>query len=276
MNSVHHSFRFNSSNFTMFTQRFITPFSLLRLSPLFVYFNSVLSSSISNPSLAMSANEKFIEMCTRNCNFRHDNPVGENIVFVFDIDDCLYSSVEMQEFEANHVKSSFIALSNRTEDEWNLHSSFNLYRQVFFSLLDMHPSDFCCVYDMPQIDKYLCPDIELINILEKIKIRKFCFTNGSKGRATAILSHLKIDHLFEAIVCADSVETEFICKPMPTAFKFFENYAGILDPKKVYFFDDSKKNITGALECGWNALHVTVTKDIKECIKEVLDKIENN
>lgn len=215
---------------------------------------------------------EFVEMCTRNNNIRCEKPVGEDLVFVFDIDDCLYQNSEISKHEANHVKNGFLNLSNLTEDDWQMHcSTFNLYREVFFSLFNIHPSDFCKVFDMPELHKFVTPDFELRELLQQISIRKFCFTNGSKERANMVLSYLQLESIFEAVVCADTIETEFICKPMSEAFEFFERYVGITTPKNIYFFDDSERNIQAAKRNGWNAMHVTV--DIKECIKEVLSKI---
>lgn len=221
----------------------------------------------------MSDSEKFVEMCTRNNNLRHNMPTGNDLILVFDIDDCLYQSVELANHHADYVKNGFINLSKLTEDDWHMHcTSFPLYRELFFKLFNIHPSDFCKVFDMPELHKFVSPDLDLKTLLESIKIRKFCFTNGSKERAKLVLSYLQIEHIFEAIVCSDTIDTEFICKPMAEAYKFFENYTGVTDPKKIYFFDDSEKNIKNAISHGWNAVHVNI--DIKDCIKNVLSEIK--
>lgn len=84
-----------------------------------------------------------------------------------------------------------------------------------------------------------------------------------------------MEDVFEAVVCTDSLETEFIGKPRPEAFDFFMRYAGItISPNKIYFFDDSERNINGAKANGWNSVHVI--NDLKECIKDVMNAIESD
>lgn len=215
-----------------------------------------------------SNNQKFIEMCSRNSSLRHPFPIKDQPILVFDIDYCLYQSIEMAEHESTFIKKSFLDLSKSSEEEWASHqNTFNLYREIFHAMFDIPPSVFSTTFEIPSIHNFIKPDSELREILEKMPLRKVCFTNACKVRANHILTYLQLDHIFDVVICADTQETEFICKPMNKAYEFLMNYMGIEDPKNVHFFDDSEKNILGARRIGWNATHVT--GDIKKHLKEI-------
>lgn len=218
--------------------------------------------------------ENFVEICTRNLKKKHTNPINDEIVLVFDIDNCLYNSKELVDHEESNIKKRFLELANGNEEDWfTCMTSFKLYREIFHSLFKVHPSDFTQYYEIPQLHSFIQPDQELKEMLQKIKFRKFCFTNACKKRAAHILSYLGILDLFESIICADTMETEFICKPMQESYSFLEEYLGIKNKEKIYFFDDTLKNIEGAKRAGWNAIHVQ--DDIKKYISELVNQLEN-
>lgn len=204
-------------------------------------------------------------MSTRNTNLRHPVPVEDEIVWIFDIDNCLYRNEKLQDYEEETIKKTFLSLANNTENDWNSHkSSFNLYREIFYSILQVHPIEFSTSYEVPILQDSISPDADLKNILEKSNIRKFCFTNACKNRSAYVLSSIGVIDSFEAVICADIVETEFICKPKDASYTFVQQYLSIKDPKKIYFFDDNLSNVENARKAGWNAIHVC--DDIKKYI----------
>lgn len=216
--------------------------------------------------------EKIIEMSSRNKHLRHEKPVGDEIIFVFDLDYCLFQSKEMYDSENEIICETFLKLTNQTDKEFwhrSLQNSGNLYRKAFYYILGVHPKDYVeRMYDIPEYQKYLKPSPKLKNLLESVKIRKFCFTNGSKMRAEILLRHLELFDIFDAVVCIDSLDVEFICKPEEGAFRFLENFLNIKNPSKVYFFDDSLSNVNAAIQMGWNGIHVTL--ECEEHVKELL------
>lgn len=207
----------------------------------------------------------YIEMCTRNANLTVEDPIGDRKIMIFDIDHCLYHNKEAVVNEFNFVRNLFVEMSQQTEDDWHRHlSAMGLFRAVFYNLLDVHPTDFATRYEDEAIVGHITPDPEVRLLLSSTGCRMFCFTNGGKTRAQKILQQLEIEDLFEAVICADTVETEFICKPNRQAFDFVERVLGITDRKNVYFFDDMASNISAATEIGWNA-------NLIDCnLKEVL------
>lgn len=215
--------------------------------------------------------ENYVEMCIRNVGLVIENPIGDNKVLIFDIDHCLYHNKEAVDNESNFIKNLFVEMSQKTEDEWLSHlSAMGLFRAVFYNLLNIHPAEFAERYEDRTIVDHIVPDPELRSLLSRIKCRKFCFTNGGKARAHKILRQLGIEDLFEVVICADTVETEFICKPDPPAFEFVENLLGITNKNNIYFFDDTPSNVKGAVTMGWNACLVDC--DLKEQLKAHLDE----
>lgn len=213
------------------------------------------------------SDSKYVEMCSRNMINKIKIQVGNEKVLIFDIDQCLYHVPELEHFEFTSIRTAFLSLSKLTEQVADgIFSTVDLYRMAFFKVLDMHPSDFCRTYEDEHPPRFIERDPQLIELLSKIKIRKFCFTNGTKNRASKILQHMGIEDLFECVICTDSVDTEFICKPQPLAFQFVEDYLGITNRSSVYFYDDSEKNINGATAFGWNA-YVVKDGNIKELLQ---------
>ena len=210
---------------------------------------------------------KYVEMCSRNMENKFEPKVGNEKVLIFDIDQCLYHVPELEYFENTNIKSAFLSLSKLTEQMVDgIFSTVDLYRMAFFKILDMHPSHFCKTYEDEHPPRFIEKDPLLIEILSNIKIRKFCFTNGTKNRASKILQHMELEDLFEAVICTDSIDTEFICKPQITAYQFVENYLGIESRRNVYFYDDSEKNINAAISFGWNGILVK-KGDLKDHLK---------
>lgn len=185
--------------------------------------------------------EKYIEMCSRNKDVRLEKPVGKEKVLIFDIDYCLYHSLEMHAHEEVFVREAYIKQSGHTEMQWaeNL-MNFNLFREIFYHVLNMHPLDFVKNYELE-------PSLVIFHA------EKF------------VLAHLGIEDMFEAVICCDHLETEFMCKPLLDSYLFTERLLGIEDRKNVYFFYDSIQNVNAAESAGWNAF--LVHGNIKDYLK---------
>jgi len=48
-----------------------------------------------------------------------------------------------------------------------------------------------------------------------------------------------------------------------------------LDPKEVLFIDDTRENVTAAMECGWNAVQHDPTSKIEEKIEQYINDCES-
>lgn len=182
---------------------------------------------------------KYIEMCSRNINLRIDSPVGNNNIMIFDIDNCLYYSKEMDILEFNNAKSKFLSHQETNEAMWDdCIRKIPLFRKIFYDLFNIHPRD----YELStQIDysKYVFRDCELRRILTSFPCRKFCFTNAPRMRAESILKLIGIEDVFEHVICADIHDTEFITKPDFLSYKFIERFLGV----ELQSNDDNIKKI---------------------------------
>lgn len=220
-------------------------------------------------------NEKFIEMTIKNKSLKYEYPVEDEIVLIFDLDYCLFRNNEMYEYEKRFFCETFLKLSNQTDiNAW--HSSLEKlnyhYKKVFCTVLGIDPKEYDeREYEIPEYQKFLKPNHELNYLLKNIQLKKFCFTNGSKRRAEALLKHLEMEDLFEKVICSSSNDLDFISKPDISSYKFVEEYLGIKSPNKIYFFDDTIVNVTSANELGWNGVHVTSELEIH--LKDVVNNI---
>jgi len=69
--------------------------------------------------------------------------------------------------------------------------------------------------------------------------------------AHRVLDILGVADQLEGLVYCDYASERFACKPEPEFFKNALKIAGVSDPSKCYFIDDSKKNVIAAKELGW-------------------------
>tara|TARA_Y100001958_G_C21079220_1_gene436127 strand:+ start:227 stop:802 length:576 start_codon:yes stop_codon:yes gene_type:complete len=104
----------------------------------------------------------------------------------------------------------------------------------------IQPKDFLkYVHDIDL--SFMKKDFSLRNELEKTKMRKFIFTNGSTDHAMNILTHLGIDDLFENIF--DISDAEYHPKPEAKAFDLMVQKFGI-NPKDTIYVEDIAKNLS--------------------------------
>lgn len=240
---------------------------------LLVFLSLVFSS---NPPI-QQCNESLTESFSKiielgdNINTKHPLPIGNEILLLFDIDNCLYKNVEVDRETIDFVKELYLRHVHPDESQWIAEQrEYHLYGKLSSRFLQSE-----LVREgyksLPNIEKHVEPDSELKNLLKRIKFRKFCFTNGTKDRAIHILNYLQLTDVFEGVFCTSVDNDSFLAKPNPKSFKFVEEYLGIEDVNKIYFFDDSSNNIKRAKELGWNAIEVK--DDIKGYIEELSMKI---
>ncbi|KAI5176551.1 pyrimidine and pyridine-specific 5'-nucleotidase [Pancytospora epiphaga] len=210
----------------------------------------------------------YIEMSSRNKNVPIQNPVGSEKILVFDIDYCLFHNPEQKTCEIGTIKNIFMEKSSQDNDAWHRYFTLTdtLFKEVFFKLFDIHPAEFTTKYEELGLPDYVKIDNELVELLKKSHYRMFCFTNSGRGRASKILKHMGIEELFEAVICTDSVDTEFICKPKQESYDFLVDVLGITDRKNVHFFDDTNHNVVGAIDAGLSAY--LVNGDLKLLLSE--------
>ena len=111
--------------------------------------------------------------------------------------------------------------------------------------------------------------------LEKLNIKKFVFTNGSKEHVKNITEHLGIEDLFDGIF--DIVDAEFHPKPEAKAFDLMVKKFNI-EPKETIYIEDIAKNLSIAKARGSTTVWLMNDEywGKKESDKDFIDyKIEN-
>lgn len=86
----------------------------------------------------------------------------------------------------------------------------------------------------------LDPDPKLRDYIQALPGRKFIFTNGSKGHAKNVASHLNLFDLFDGSFGIE--DGDYIPKPQRSPYiKFCDIYD--IDPASAIFFEDSVRNL---------------------------------
>jgi len=199
---------------------------------------------------------------------------------LFDLDGVLYQDLEsvfgqvskkMTEYISNKLD---IDLKNAKELQTNYFHKYNTSLNGLMIHHDIKPEEFLkYVHDIDL--SFMKKDLILRNELEKLNLKKFIFTNGSKDHAKNIAKHIGINDLFDGLF--DIVDAEFSPKPTAKAFDLMVKKFKI-NPKETLYIEDIAKNLSIGKERG--AITAWLINDEywgkKESDKQFIDyKIEN-
>ncbi|HEY9076468.1 MAG TPA: pyrimidine 5'-nucleotidase [Anaerolineaceae bacterium] len=109
------------------------------------------------------------------------------------------------------------------------------------------------VHDVP-VGNYLTPHPELRNLLHSLKVKKIIFTNADRNHASRVTNVLGISDCFDQVI--DILDISPYCKPMDDAFKIAMRLAGISDPQRCVFIDDTPNNLQAAFRLGFYTVRV--------------------
>jgi pyrimidine and pyridine-specific 5'-nucleotidase len=62
---------------------------------------------------------------------------------------------------------------------------------------------------------------------------------------------LHLEDLIDGLIFCDYSQPDFSCKPELAYYQQAMRTAGVSDPSKIFFIDDSKANVLGAIAAGW-------------------------
>ena len=171
---------------------------------------------------------------------------------LFDCDGVLYQDLEavfgqvskkMTEYISNKLN---IDLIKAKELQTNYFHKYNTSLNGLMIHHDIPPKEFLkYVHDIDL--SFMKKDFALREELEKLNIKKFVFTNGSREHVKNIITHLGIDDLFDGIF--DIVDAEFHPKPEAKAFDLMIKKFNI-NPKETIYIEDIAKNLSIAKERG--------------------------
>tara|TARA_B100001741_G_scaffold103644_1_gene85297 strand:+ start:1317 stop:1988 length:672 start_codon:yes stop_codon:yes gene_type:complete len=199
---------------------------------------------------------------------------------LFDLDGVLYQDLEAVFGQVSKRMTKYISnvlsldLIKAKELQTNYFHKYNTSLNGLMIHHDIKPDEFLeYVHDIDL--SFMKKDMVLRKELEKLNLKKFIFTNGSKNHAINITTHLGISDLFDGLF--DIVDAEFSPKPTAKAFDLMVKKFKI-NPKETIYIEDIAKNLSIGKERG--AITAWLINDEywgkKESNQEYIDyKIEN-
>ena len=199
---------------------------------------------------------------------------------LFDCDGVLYQDLESVFGQVSKRMTQYISMKLKIDlvEAKELQTNyFHKYDTSLNGLMihhDIPPSEF--LHFVHDIDlSFMKKDVVLRDEIEKLELRKFVFTNGSKEHVNNITTHLGIDDLFEDIF--DIVDAEYNPKPAAKAFDLMVKKFDI-DPKETIYIEDIAKNLSIGKERGATTVWLINNEywGKKESERDYIDyKIEN-
>ncbi|KAH7914211.1 pyrimidine 5-nucleotidase [Hygrophoropsis aurantiaca] len=178
----------------------------------------------------------------------------------FDIDNTLYSaSTKISAAMGQRIHAYFVSLGLEEQEASDLHHRY--YSQYGLALRgltrhhEIDPMDFDrkCDGTLP-LEDLIKPNPSLRKLFQDIdrsKVRVWALTNAYKNHASRVLRILDLEDQIEGLVYCDYEVANFTCKPEPEFYRNAMKRAGISDPAKCYFVDDSRLNVVSAKRLGW-------------------------
>jgi pyrimidine 5'-nucleotidase len=207
------------------------------------------------------------------------------VLLLFDLDGTLYDQIcgyvdsvhsNIFKFMAEKTGGKFDSIGSIEEAEIVWRPIFQKYNLTKRGLLGEGYEFDTVDYDKyirQGADRFIKPDSELRVFLESLPCRrKVIFTNAPEVSANEILDLLGVADLFEAVLGTDFLQDE-VCKPERAAFDRVLNHLKIApaDYHRVWFFEDSYKNLVAGKELGMKTVFVKSLSTMKEEGKETRD-----
>ena len=171
---------------------------------------------------------------------------------LFDCDGVLYQDLESVFGQVSKRMTQYISdkLKINLVDAKKLQTNyFHKYNTSLNGLMihhDIPPLEFLrYVHDIDL--SFMEKDKILRSEIEKLNLKKFVFTNGSKEHVKNITSHLGIDDLFDDVF--DIVDANFHPKPAAEAFDLMVKKFKI-NPSETIYIEDIAKNLSIGKERG--------------------------
>ena len=191
-------------------------------------------------------------------------PTPTHDVIFFDCDDCLYknewATANMITAQIERYTTEKLGL-----DEGRAYALYKRYGTCLRGLQEENllregVDEFLRYAHDVDLERHISPDSALREMLERIKTPKWVFTASVKEHAERCLRLLGVDDLFEGIIDVRAVDFE--TKHSVKAYEAAMRIAGVKDPSRCLFLDDSTSNMRAAKQVGWvNVLVGTHARD---------------
>ena len=165
--------------------------------------------------------------------------------WIFDLDNTLYPA-DVAFFSQIVTKiENYVARYLSLEPVAALHLQkeyLTEYGTTLSGMMAVHGMDPAAFLDyVHDVDlDFLKPNPALRTAIEALPGKKYIFTNGSKGHARNVATHLQLFDLFDGHFGVE--DTGYIPKPKAHAYDVFLEVFDV-DPKKAIFFEDNLRNL---------------------------------
>lgn len=183
--------------------------------------------------------------------------------WIFDLDNTLYPA-DVEFFDQIVKKmNGFVARYLALEPVAALHLQKEYlaeYGTTLSGMMAVHGMDPAAFLDyVHDVDlNFLRPNPALREHIAALPGRKFIYTNGSKGHAKNVASHLKLFDLFDGHFGIE--DGNYVPKPKREPYETFLKVFDI-DPTKAAFFEDNLRNLKVPKDMGMATILVTSDAD---------------
>lgn len=208
-------------------------------------------------------------------NLAHDvvEPLGENNILLFDIDQTLYP---IDNNIRDPIRNALFDLYKEKFAMVNPELASNTWKEVHGSGLrgailekGLTYEDIDCFYtNTINMKEYLKVDSELIRLIKEKNLRMWCVTNAHYYHARECLKALNMEDMFEYVIHIDYLNFD-IRKPVETAYSIIEQTLDVTNTKNLHFFDDLKENIDSANKRGWSTYHITKEESLRDHLSKL-------
>lgn len=194
--------------------------------------------------------------------------------FVFDLGGVLsVPMVSKKLYEQIKWKVSyeeFLDKFNNSEESIKVHKG-EISTKEFFEYLKRYMDDNITLDEFKNIyvnnNKFFNDTIEIIKKLKNLGYKVYLLSNLKEIDYEKFIKHFDIS-IFDELFLSFKLG---MLKPNDDIYQYVINKLNT-NPENIYFFDDNKENVEGAIKNGINAYQVT-GETVKKVVEEILNKI---
>lgn len=183
--------------------------------------------------------------------------------WIFDLDNTLYPAdvaffnqivVKMNQFVSRYLSLEPVAALHLQKEYL---AEYGTTLSGMMAVHGMDPAAFLDYVHDVDLD-FLKPNPALRTAIAALPGQKYIFTNGSKGHARNVASHLKLFDLFDGHFGVE--DTGYIPKPKAHAYDVFLDVFDV-DPTKAIFFEDNLRNLEVPKKLGMRTVLLVSDED---------------